>query len=422
MATTRQFTLKVNKGKTIAQTITDRTDYATNPEKTLKGELVTGYECTPFTADAEFLLSKQQYFDKTGRDQGANNVLAYHIRQSFKPGETTPEQANEIGRELALRYTKGKHAYIVATHIDKHHIHNHIIINSTNLDSTGKFRDVKQSGRVIRRISDNVCLEYGLSVIENPKPSLGHYGTWLGDKKTPSQRETLRKVIDDIIAQKPSDWNEFLEKLETAGYEVKHRGNRISVKGNGKGFITLNSLKDDYTETALRDIISGKRNIPYTATYQNRQKQSNNLLDQIQRCIVPKGSPGYDRWAAVFNLKQLAKTFNFLQDNDLFEYETLTKKAQQAKDDFNIISSRIKTIDERLPVISVLQKHIGTYSKTKDIYADYRKSGWSRKYYTEHKESIEAHKDSKKAFDNLGLEKLPTIKTFQTEYATLLAE
>ena len=117
MATTRQFALHVNKGKTIAQTITDRTDYAENPDKTRKGELVTGHECDPHTADAEFLLSKEQYHEITGRDQGKRDVLAYHIRQAFKPGEITPEDANKIGRELALRYTKGRHAFIVATHI-----------------------------------------------------------------------------------------------------------------------------------------------------------------------------------------------------------------------------------------------------------------------------------------------------------------
>jgi ribosomal protein RSM22 (predicted rRNA methylase) len=143
---------------------------------------------------------------------------------------------------------------------------------------------------------------------------------------------------------------------------------------------------------------------------------------QIQRCVQPKGSPGYDRWAAVFNLKLLAHTFNFLQENNLLEYEKLEEKAQQAKDDFNAISARIKVIDVRLPENASLQKHIGTYSKTKDIYAEYRKSNWNKKFYSENKEKIELHKDAKKFFDLLGLAKLPTIKTLQAEYATLQAE
>lgn len=126
MAATRLIALHVNKGKTIAQSLGDRTDYAKNPEKTEKGELVTGYECDPFTVDEEFMLSKRQYEQITGRHQ-QHEVIAYQIRQSFKPGEITPEEANRIGRELALRFTKGKYAFIVATHTDRVHIHNHII-------------------------------------------------------------------------------------------------------------------------------------------------------------------------------------------------------------------------------------------------------------------------------------------------------
>ena len=423
IATTRQFALHKNKGKTIAQTITDRTDYAENPDKTRKGELVTGYECSPQTVDAEFLLAKQQYLDQTGRNQGDRNVLAYHIRQAFKPGEITPELANELGRELALRYTKGGFAFIVATHIDKSHIHNHIIFNSTNLDCDRKFRDVKQSGRVIRRISDQICLEYGLSVIENPKPSRGSYGDWLGKNKKPSLREQLIQAIDAVLDQKPVDFKDFLKRLEAAGIEVKKRGNRYSFKGGGKSYICLRSLKnDDYTEDAIREIIDGRRDRKPKAKPAPVQPQTDNLLMQIQRLVKPKGSIGYDRWAATFNLKQLAKTFNFLQENNLLDFAVLEEKAQKAKDDYNAISTRIKAIDARLPEITALQKHIGTYSKTKDIYAAYRKSGWSKKFYAEHKEKIEAHKEAKAFFDVLGLEKLPTIKSLQAEYAALQAE
>jgi len=423
MATTRQFALHKNKGKTIAQTITDRTDYAENPDKTRKGELVTGYECSPRTADTQFLLSKQEYERKTGRNQGDNDVLAYHIRQAFKPGEITPELANEIGRELALRYTKGKHAFIVATHIDKSHIHNHIIVNSTSLDCTRKFRDVKQSGRIIRRISDDICLVNGLSIIENPKPSRGSYGSWLGVNKKPSERDKLKLAIDAALAQKPVDYNEFLKLIEAAGYEVKRRGNRHSFRGDGKGHITLRSLKDDYTEEAIKEIINGKRaHKPKAKPAPVHQFQSENLLIQIQACVKPKGSIGYDRWAAVFNLKQLAKTFNFLQENNLLDFVDLSEKAQKAKDDYNAIATRITDINARLPEITELQKHIGTYSKTKDVYAEYRKSKWSKKFYSENREKIEAHKEAKRFFDTLGLTKLPTIKTLQAEYAALLSE
>ena len=249
------------------------------------------------------------------------------------------------------------------------------------------------------------------------------YGTWLGDKKKPTMREQLQQAIDAVLDKKPIDFNEFLKLMEAAGYEIKH-GKNISFRGKeNKGFIRLRSLGDDYTENAIRERIEGKRTVkPKEQSAPVHQPPQDNLLMQIQRCVKPKGSPGYDRWAANFNIKQLAKSFNFLQENNLLEYEKLSEKAQQAKDDFNNISARIKTIDTRLPEIKNLEKHIGAYIKTKDIYAEYRNSKWDKKFYSANKEKIELHKSAKKAFDALGLAKLPTIKMLQTEYATLQSE
>ena len=165
MAATRLIALHLNKGKSVAACLKARTDYATNPEKTEKGDLVTSYECDPMTVDEEFMLTKRKYLQITGRKQD-NDVIAYQIRQSFKPGEITAEDANRVGYELALRFTKGKYAFIVATHTDRSHIHNHIIFNSTALDGTRKFNNFRRSGLALQRLSDIVCLEHGLSVIE----------------------------------------------------------------------------------------------------------------------------------------------------------------------------------------------------------------------------------------------------------------
>ncbi len=165
MAATRLIALHKNKGKSVAACLKSRTDYAQNPDKTNKGELVSSYECSPLTADEEFMLSKRQYELMTGRRQ-KSDVIAYQIRQSFKPGEITAEEANKVGYELAMRFTKGKYAFIVATHTDREHIHNHIIYNSTALDSTRKFRDFLLSGLAVQRLSDLICLEHQLSVIE----------------------------------------------------------------------------------------------------------------------------------------------------------------------------------------------------------------------------------------------------------------
>ena len=425
MAATRLFALHINKGKTIAQTITDRTDYAENPDKTRKGELVTGYECDPHTADAEFLLSKDQYAAFTGRDQGKHDVLAYHIRQAFKPGEISPEQANQIGRELAMRFTRGHHAFIVATHIDRKHIHNHIIFNSTTLDCLWKFDDPKQSGKIIRRISDQICLENGLSVIENPKPSRGNYSTWLGDRKEPTWTEKLEQLIDKVLAGKPTDFADFLKQMETAKCKVS-RKKYISLCMEGqKRPIRLKSLKGDYTEDAIRERTSGARIVQpkeKVAVPIPVQPQKFNLLIDIQNSLKAQNSPGYERWAKVFNVKQMAQTLLFLQKNDLTEIEKIRANAQGAKDRFNEISGRIQVIDARLKEIHVLQKHIGAYVKTKDIFAAYKKSGYSKKYLAEHEGAISDHKAAKKFFDEQKLEKLPTFKMLQQEFAALTVE
>ena len=415
----------MNKGKTIAQTITDRTDYAENPEKTRKGELVTGYECAPRTADVEFLLSKQQYADITGRNQGKHDILAYHIRQAFKPGEITPELANELGRELALRFTKGNHAFIVATHVDKNHIHNHVVFNSTTLDCTHKFQNFWGSSKAVRRLSDMICLEHGLSVIDDPKPSKGkNYHKWMGDKE-PSWRDKVMAAIDTTLDKKPTDFDTFLKLLQQADVEIKQRGDTLSLRmttfnsqgKKQKGFIRFRSLPDDYIESAVRERIEGKRIVQKKKSIAPAKKV--NLLIDIQNSIKAQNSPGYERWAKIFNLKQAAQTLLFLQDNDITEIDVLQEKAQTAKDDFNNLSIRINAADSRMKEITTLQKHIGAYSKTKDIFAAYRKSKYSKKYLAEHEDAITSHRAAKQYFNELNLEKLPTIKTLQAEYATL---
>ena len=191
-----------------------RTGYAQNPEKTDGGALVSSYGCSPLTVDEEFLLSKRQYEQSTGRSQ-KKNVIAYQIRQSFKPGEITPEEANKVGYELAMRFTKGRHAFIVATHTDRQHIHNHILYNSTSLDGSRKFRDFWLSGLAVQRLSDVICLEHKLSVIET-KPYRERQKRILYPPKV-SNRDRLCAVIDNILRDKPPDFEAFLQKPEQEG-------------------------------------------------------------------------------------------------------------------------------------------------------------------------------------------------------------
>lgn len=224
MATTRLMPLHIGEGRSFSTAIEDIIDYVENPEKTDYGKLIYGFECDTRTADAEFTLAKRQYINLTGRVRGTDDVIAYHFRQAFKPGEVTPEEANQIGQELALRLTKGNNAFIVCTHIDKHHVHNHIIVSAVNLECTRKFRNFWGSSWALRRISDKLCLEHGLSIVEDPKPSRGHYGKWLGDGNKPlSFQNQIRQAIDAALEQSPSTFEDFLKILEASGVEVTRR-------------------------------------------------------------------------------------------------------------------------------------------------------------------------------------------------------
>ena len=215
VAATRLIALHKNKGKSVAACLKSRTDYAQNPDKTEQGQFVSSYKCSSLTVDEEFMLSKRQYELVTGRRQ-KNDVIAYQIRQSFKPGEITAEEANKVGYELAMRFTKGKHAFVVATHTDRQHIHNHVIFNSTALDGSRKFRDFFFSALAVQRLSDLICLEHQLSVIEK-KPYRERQKRIVYLPKE-SNRDRLCGIIDTILAEKPGDYEAFLQKLEQQGY------------------------------------------------------------------------------------------------------------------------------------------------------------------------------------------------------------
>lgn len=421
MATTRLISMHQNKGKSTAKCLADRIDYALNPDKTNDGEYISSYECDPKTVQGEFLLSKRIYADITGREQ-VNDVIAYQIRQSFKPGEITPELANKIGYELALKFTKGNHAFIVATHIDKSHIHNHIIYNSTSLDCTKKFRDFLGSGKAVGRISDRICLENGLSIIENPKRGKNHYGEWLGDKKSVTHSQNLRNIIDEILSKKPTDFDTFLLQMEQAGYSTK-QGKYLAFKNKDqKKFIRLRSLGNGYSEEEIKAVIDGKKPFVNKEKATENIQTSVNLLVDIQAKLQAGKGAGYERWAKIFNLKQMAQTINFLTENNLLAYEDLEKKAQDSTDNFNQISTEIKAIEKRMTEIGNLKTHIIKYSKTRDIYTAYRKAGYSKKFYEEHTSDLLLHKAAKDAFNELEGKKIPTVKALQNEYSELLSE
>ena len=417
MAATRLIPLHVNKGKTIAQSLGDRTDYAKNPEKTEKGELVTGYQCDPMTVDEEFMLSKRQYAQITGRRQ-KHEVIAYQIRQSFKPGEITPEEANRLGHELALRFTKGKYAFIVATHTDRAHVHNHIVFNSTSIDATRKFKNFWLSSFALQRVSDLICLENGLSVIA-PKPYKERTKRTAYPRRV-KNRDVLCEDIDLILQKKPESIDAFLQELQQLNYEIKY-GKHISVRGkNQTRFIRLSSLEDGYTEADLRAHFLGQREHKPAAKQRSRTNaRPFNLVIDIQNKLQSKGV-GYQRWASVYNLKQMSKTLLFLRDHKIESMEQLDQMVMQQVAKRDALLTSIQQSEKRLVEIGTLKKHIINYSKTRSTYKEYRKAGYSKKFLEAHREEITLHKVAKAAFDELGVKKIPKVKELSIEYAEVL--
>lgn len=417
MAATRLIPLHVNRGKTIAQSLGDRTDYAKNPEKTEKGELVTGYQCDPMTVDEEFMLSKRQYEQITGRRQ-KHEVIAYQIRQSFKPGEITPEEVNRLGHELALRFTKGKYAFIVATHTDRAHVHNHIVFNSTSIDATRKFKNFWLSSFALQRVSDLICLENGLSVIA-PKPYKERTKRTEYPRKV-KNRDVLCEDIDLILQKKPESFDAFLRELQQLNYEIKY-GKHISVRGKDQTrFIRLSSLEDGYTEADLRAYFLGQREHKPAAKQRSRTNaRPFNLVIDIQSKLQSK-DVGYQRWASVYNLKQMSKTLLFLRDHKIESMERLDQMVVQQVAKRDVLLTSIQQSEKRLAEIGTLKKHIINYSKTRSTYEEYRKAGYSKKFLEAHRKEITLHKAAKAAFDEVGVKKLPKVKELSIEYAGVL--
>ena len=421
MAATRLIALHVNKGGSVAACLEARTDYAKNPEKTEKGDLVTSYACDPMTVDEEFMLTKRKYQQITGREQ-RGNVIAYQIRQSFKPGEITAEDANQIGYELAMRFTKGRYAFIVATHIDRAHIHNHIIFNSSALDGTRKFKDFHLSGLALQRLSDMVCLEHGLSVIE-PKPYRERQKRTVYPKKE-TIREQICRDIDRILQRqtRPQDFEEFLKMLQEAGYEIK-RGKNISIRGKEqKRFIRLSSLPENYQEKAIREFFENPAGrIFVKRSKQHRQESRVNLLINVQQKLQTKG-PGYARWAKIHNLKEMSKSLLFLREHGFETMEQLDSFISEKTERRDSLLSSVRSSEKQITEIAALRKHIFNYSNTRATYEAYRKAGYSRKFFEAHREEITIHKAAKKAFDELGVKRIPKVMDLNAEYARLMAE
>ena len=424
MATTRIIPMHVNKGKTIAQCLTERTDYAKNPDKTEDGEYISTYACDAKTADSEFLLSKRQYRQLTGREQ-ASDVIAYQIRQSFKPGEVTPEEAHQMGIELAERFLKGQHAFVVATHTDRRNIHNHLEWSAVTLDGMGKFRNFLGSGRAVARLSDQICMEHKLSVIEKPQHTGVSYNKWLGDKAIPSQRDTLRNVLDEVLAQKPGSFEGLLAAVQQKGWEIK-RGKQLSFRGTGeKRFKRLDTLGEAYAEETLRAVLAGKRvHVPEKRGRKQRTAQGTqvSLLVDVQAKLQAGKGTGYANWAKKFNLKQMAQTLNWLSDHGIQDFAELSAKVDAASAERRDLLKQARAAEKRLNEISALRKQVVTYARARKVFEAYRQAGYSKKFAAEHREELETYRGAKRAFQRMEQAKIPSGRELQVAFEQTLVE
>lgn len=401
--------MAVTKIKPIKSTLKKALEYIQNPDKTDDKMLVSSFGCSYETADIEFAFTLSQALDK-------GNNLAHHLIQSFEPGEVSFEKAHEIGKQLADTVTKGQYEYVLTTHIDKGHVHNHIIFCAVNFVDYHKYNSNKRSYYGIRNISDRLCHENGLSVITPEKGRKGKsYIEYQTEKTGTSWKGKLKEKVDLLIPQ-VKDFEELLEKLKASGYEIK-RSKYISCKAPGQErFTRLKTLGADYTEEAIRKRITGIKN---RTAKKLTQKSGISLLIDIENNIKAQQSAGYEHWAKIYNLKQAAKTMNFLTENNITQYEDLITRIDEMVFDSEQAADSLKQAEKKLSDMAVLIKNISTYQKTKVIHRGYIKAKNKNEYRNNHESSLILFEAAVKALKKAGITKLPELAALQKEYAAL---
>lgn len=363
----------------------DRFTYGLNPEKL---GAVSSYLCDPNTAPAEFLLVKSQYLAETGRAV-SRGALFFQIRQAFLPGEVTAEEANRIGYETAMRWTKGKYQFFVCTHTDKAHIHNHIYFNATAFDRSRKFHNFIGSSFALRRLSDRVCIEHELSVIQNPRQhSKGcflHYGQWIGEKP-PSAKQRVRLAVLAALEKKPTDFADFLRLMEESGFAVKQgRGGVISFLAPGQEKPTrlrASTLGAGFDPEDIKAVIAGERPLPELPEEPTVPPRRVNLIIDIQERMAQDKGPAYERWAKVYNLKQMA--------------------------------AALRTTEEPLSKTSELMAATVDYAKTRPVFDGYKAARYSKKYLAQHEVELATYRAAKDTMNTiLNGAKLPKIEALK---------
>ena len=401
--------MAVTKIKPIKSTLKKALDYIQNPDKTDGKMLVSSFGCSPETADIEFEFTIAQALNR-------GNNLAHHLIQSFAPGEVDYQKAHEIGKQLADAVTKRKYAYVLTTHIDKGHVHNHIIFCAVNFVDYHKYNSNKRSYYGIRNMSDRLCRENGLSVVAPQKGSKGKsYAEYIAEKTGNSWKGKLKIAVDALIPQ-VSSFEELLSRLQAAGYEIKP-GKYVSCRAPGQErFTRLKTLGADYTEEAIRERIEGRRT---KAAKAPKRETGVSLLIDIENSIKAAQSRGYEQWAKIHNLKQAAKTLNFLTEHQISQYEDLTAKIEEVQTESEKAGDALKEMEKRLADMAVLIKNVFTFQKTKPAYDTYRKARNKDRYRAAHEGTVILHEAAAKALKATGISKLPNLAALQAEYEKL---
>ena len=401
--------MAVTKIKPVKSTLKKALDYIQNPDKTDGKMLVSSFGCSPETADIEFAFTIAQALDR-------GNNLAHHLIQSFEPGEVDYQKAHEIGKQLADAVTKGQYEYVLTTHIDKGHVHNHIIFCAVNFVDYHKYNSNKRSYYGIRNMSDRLCRENGLSVVVPQKGGKGKsYAEYLAEKTGTSWKGKLKVAVDGLIPQ-VSSFEELLSRLQAAGYEIKP-GKYVSCRAPGQErFTRLKTLGADYTEEAIRERIEGRRTRTAKAP---KAERGVSLLIDIENSIKAAQSRGYEQWAKIHNLKQAAKTLNFLTEHQISRYEDLTAKITEIQTESDKAGDALKEVEKRLADMAVFIKNVSTFQKTKPAYDTYRKARNKERYRAAHEGTVILHEAAAKALKAAGISKLPNLAALQTEYEKL---
>ena len=390
--------------------------YILNPEKTDEKLLVSSYGCASETAAREF-----EWTRKIAEQKGMNpvRIIARHVIQSFEIGEVTPELAHEIGKQFADEILGGKYEYVLTTHIDKDHVHNHLIFNAVDFVDYHAYKSYKRIYYDMREVSDRLCKENGLSVIPPSQNKGMGYKEYTEAKRGTSWKQKLQQTIDRLVIT-AKDYDDFLRLMQEAGYEIK-TGKYISFRAEGQErFTRSKTIGENYTEERIKERIAGR-----TPRRNRRQTvpKGISLIGDIQERIRLIDSKGYEYKAKLTILKEAARTLNYLTENNLLQYADLEKKVEDVHSSYDRTGKELKGVEARLREVQPLIKNISNYQRLKPVYDAFQKAKDKPGFKAKHEAELvifEAARSTLLAMQ--GDEKLPSLKTLQAEQAQLFEE